>query len=525
MSKINCDFLVIGTGLAGLYSAVYASKFGKVALLSKSALEFSNTYYAQGGVAAVIDPSDSPEYHFEDTLKAGRFLNDKMAVEILVEEGAQRVKELISMGMKFDEADGEIELGLEGGHSKRRVLHAGGDATGLKLIEFFADLVRRNPNIQLYENTVVYELVGIDNTCYGARTFNYAANEFDTFISPGTILATGGASGIFKRSTNPYTTTGDGIVLAYDVGASLADMEFIQFHPSAFHSATGETFLISEAVRGEGAHLVNHEGKRFLLDYHEKAELAPRDIVSMAIYKEMKRSGKENVFLKLNHLDEKKIINRFSNICKEVKKFGLDLANDLIPVSPAAHYMVGGVKSDYNSATNINRLFVCGEVSSTGVHGANRLASNSLLECLVFGKRAVDSVNNLSPNDVIKSEDISENKIDIKSENEKLLIDVKTKLAEVMNENAGIVRSKKSLYKALRKFGDIKQKNNLDEKENYCIKLSSLLKLCELMVKSALTREDSIGGHYREDFPNEAECKYHTTANNKTGITKIEMES
>jgi len=520
LKKINCDFLIIGTGLAGLYSAIKASEFGKVALLSKSTLEFSNTYWAQGGIAAVIDPDDSPEYHIEDTLKAGRGLCDRKAVEILVNEGRDRVRELISMGMEFDRIKGNIALGLEGGHSKRRVLHAGGDATGLKLVEFLSGLVKENTNIELFENTVVYKLIDGDESCYGAHAFNYISNEYYTFVAKGTLLATGGASGVYKRSTNPYTTTGDGIVLAYDIGVEIRDMEFIQFHPSAFYSETGETFLISEAVRGEGAYLINHEGKRFMTNYHEKVELAPRDIVSLAIYNELKLSGKENVFLDLRHLDPERIKNRFTTIYEAAKKQGFDLTKDLIPVTPAAHYTVGGIKAGYDSETNIKRLFVCGEVAATGIHGANRLASNSLLECLVFGKRAVDSMVQLKnlPQEEIAS--ISGIKIQIQHTNEEILINVKTKLAEIMNNYVGIEREEGDLKKALLEIKDLEEKYYVDTDENYSRKIRGLIIICKLITESALLRRDSLGGHYRNDYKDEPEKKYHTVGDRKTNISK-----
>lgn len=520
MKKIYCDFLIIGTGLAGLYSAIKASKFGKVALLSKSTLEFSNTYWAQGGIAAVIDPEDFPKYHIEDTLKAGRGLCDLKAVEILVNEGRKHVRDLISMGMEFDETKGNIALGLEGGHSKRRVLHAGGDATGLKLVEFLAGLVKENENIELFENTVVYELISQGKCCFGANAFNYMNSEYYTFIAKGTILATGGASGVYKRSTNPYTTTGDGIVLAHNIGAQICDMEFIQFHPSAFYSDSGETFLVSEAVRGEGAHLIDHEGQRFMTKYHEKAELAPRDVVSLAIYEELKHSGKENVFLSLSHLDPERIKKRFSTIYKEAKRFGLDLTKDPIPVTPAAHYTVGGVLSGYNAETNIERLFVCGEVAATGIHGANRLASNSLLECLVYGNRAVDAIADLSGIESEKASKIVGKKISIVPSNEDILIDVKTELSEIMNNFVGIAREEEGLEKALSEISELENKYTFDETENYSIKTRGLIIICKLITESALLRRDSIGGHFRKDFPTEPENKYHTVGDKKTNISK-----
>lgn len=523
MKKISCDFLIIGTGLAGLYSAIKASKYGKVAVISKSTLELSNTYWAQGGIAAVIDPNDSPEIHFEDTIKAGNGLNDKKAVSILVNEGRDRIKDLMNMGMEFDMSDGSLALGLEGGHSKRRILHAGGDATGLKLVEFLSEQIRQNKNITVFESTVVYDLIYENDTCYGAVAFNYLTNDYFSFLAKGTILATGGASGLFKRSTNPYTSTGDGISLAYEAGAELSDLEFIQFHPTAFYSNTGETFLISEAVRGEGAHLVNHLGERFMLKNHPMAELAPRDVVALGIYNELKNSGKENVFIKLSHLDPEKIKKRFSTIYKTAKEHGFDLTKDLIPVSPAAHYTVGGIKTGYKAETNIARLFACGEVASSGVHGANRLASNSLLECLVFGQRAVLSIAELNKVTFNENEALCE-RIKIVPEKEKQLIELKRKLAEIMNNKVGIVRNGKLLKEALDEIGSLKSIFLNDEYENYNLKMKSLIETCELITSAANERTHSIGGHYREDFPNHPETNYHTRIVKGKKIEKVFCE-
>ena len=523
MKKITCDFLIIGTGLAGLYSAIKASKYGTVSLISKSTLELSNTYWAQGGIAAVIDPSDSPEIHFQDTIIAGSGLNDKKAVEILVNEGRDRIRDLINLGMKFDMSNGSIALGLEGGHSKRRILHAGGDATGLRLVEFLSDLIRRNKNISVFESTVVYDLIKQDESCLGAVAFNYLSGEFYSFFAKGTILATGGSSGLFKRSTNPYTSTGDGISLAFEAGAEISDMEFIQFHPSAFYSKTGETFLISEAVRGEGAYLVNHKGERFMTQYHPKSELAPRDVVALGIHNELKNSGKESVFIKLSHLDANKIKERFSTIYKTAKEHGYDLTKDLVPVAPAAHYTVGGIKTGYKAETNIKRLFVCGEVAASGVHGANRLASNSLLECLVFGKRAVDSIEELIGLTKTESE-ISYNKIEIFPQRENPLVELKKKLAEIMNNKVGIVRTGKLLEEALVEMKDFKNHYLTEEYENFNLKMKSLIQVCELITMSANERTHSLGGHYREDSLDSSETKYHTLIVKGKNIERVFCE-
>lgn len=505
MTKYHFDVLVIGSGLAGLYAALSAADKCKVAIVTKSTLEESNTYWAQGGIAAAISDDDSPDYHFNDTIKAGRGISDPVAVRILVDDGIARVHELIRMGMEFDKANDELTLGLEGGHCKRRVLHAGGDETGLRVADFLISKVKENKNIKIFEKTLVHKLPAGDESCYGAYAFDFIKNENIMLFSNATIIAAGGASGIYKRTTNPHTSTGDGISLAYNVGAKLANMEFVQFHPTAFYSETGTTFLISEAVRGEGAHLVNHAGERFMLNFHEEAELAPRDVVAKAIFNELKKTGKPKVFLKLDHLDTEYISRRFSHIQKEALQFGIDITKDFVPVAPAAHYMIGGVKAGYNAETNIKRLFVCGEAASTGVHGANRLASNSLLECLVFGKRAADSAINLEKVNVDSSQYFEERNFFIDSSKEELFTGLKNEIAELMTDYVGIVRDRFLLISAESKLEKISNQFTFTENEYYSIKLKSMITICRTIISAALIREESRGSHIRKDFPDEAE--------------------
>jgi L-aspartate oxidase len=321
------DFLVLGSGLAGLSTALYASRFGSVALVTKSNLDISSSYFAQGGIAVVLAEDDTFESHYNDSLIAGAGLCNKEAVKVLVTDGSKRVKELIEMGMEFDKVNGELVFGLEGAHSHNRVIHADGDATGRKVVEFFISKVTNNKNITLFENTFVFKLNVSDSICTGFSGFNYKTNEMLNFTSSFTMLATGGASAIYTRTTNPKSSTGDGITLAYEAGASIANMEFIQFHPSSLVTETDETYLISEAVRGEGAYLVNSAGERFMLGRHEKVELAPRDFVAYEIYKEWQIPNNK-VFLTLAHLDADKIRKRFGNINKELKKHNLDIATD-----------------------------------------------------------------------------------------------------------------------------------------------------------------------------------------------------
>ncbi len=502
MEELKFDFVVAGSGLAGLYSAAYASNFGKVALLTKSRFQTSNTFWAQGGIAAVVDPDDTPEDHFDDTIKAGKGLCNAESVKVLVNEGRERVFDLIDMGMQFDYEEGKLALGLEGGHSKRRVLHAGGDATGREVVNFLIRKISALTNITVFENTMAYRLISDGVNCGGVYAHNSITGKHLILTSNSTILATGGASGIFSRTTNPHTSTGDGIALAYDAGACLADMEFIQFHPTAMYTETGETFLVSEAVRGEGAHLVNNRGERFMLR-EGLDELATRDVVSIMIHHEMKKTGSSHIFLKLDHLDPVKIKKRFSTISREAKKFGIDITRDPVPVAPAAHYMIGGVKTGLMGETNIGGLFVCGEAAATGVHGANRLASNSLLECIVFGKRAVDAALSFENRGYFLHSPGM--KYNIEPEKELQALELRNRLADIMTRKAGIVRCRESLKKAVQKIEDIIDRANSFE-DNFCgLRLLSLAEVCILIARSALIREESRGGHIREDFPKQSD--------------------
>ena len=524
MKVLDFDFVVVGSGLAGLVAAYHASKHGNVALISKSVLDVSNSYLAQGGIAAVIDEDDSPEDHIQDTLIAGRGLCDYDAVEILVKEGRERVREFIDLGMKFDTTeDGQLLLGLEGGHHKRRILHAGGDATGREMTSFMVSKVCEIPNIKTFEYTTVVKLLVNDGFCHGVQALRFTDQKNLLFRSNATILATGGLSRLFSRSTNPHTATGDGIALAFEAGAALADMEFIQFHPSALYIPGKDAFLISEAVRGEGAYLINNDGERFMKDVHPLAELAPRDVVAFNIFKEIEKSGKPNVFLSLSHLDADHIRNRFKSIVKKLDELGIDLATDKIPVAPAAHYMVGGIKTDLHAQTNINGLYACGELASTGVMGANRLASNSLLECLVFSKRAIDSVVNTPIKQ--KTKTFTPPLIILDTQNESLFLEYKNQVAEILSKNVGIVRNRHKLEEAKNFFADLAAK--FPEGTNYynLIKIRQMAVIGEIISQCALEREETRGGHIREDFREENPgFRYHSLIDNKKELIHIPVK-
>lgn len=502
MQKLEFDTVVIGSGLAGLTAAWYASKFGSVAIVTKSELDTSNSWFAQGGIAAVFAPDDTPELHIGDTLTAGRGLCDYDAVEVLVNEGSDRVKELVEMGMPFDREDGKIVLGLEGGHSRRRILHAGGDATGKKLTLFMLEKVKETPNITPFEYTAVVKIVSSDNCVSGVQAISFISQQNILFSSKAVILATGGLSRVYSRSTNPHTATGDGIAMAYDCGAQLADLEFIQFHPSALSMPGHDAFLISEAVRGEGAWLLNKYGKRFMPALHPQAELAPRDVVAYSIFKEINNTSADSVFLSLAHLDAKYIRKRFQTIYQTLKEYGIDMTKDLIPVAPAAHYMVGGIRSGLDGDTNVRGLFVCGEAASTGVMGANRLASNSLLECLVFGKRASEKAAQLTRTGCSSPELLP---FILTADTDQTYLDYRNKMAELMMQNLGIIREEKKIKFALRRFEEISEQFTDHQSDYNIFKISNIAKICTLISKAALLREESRGGHIREEFPEENE--------------------
>jgi len=505
-TEIHSDFLIIGSGIAGLYAALYASKFGKVTLLTKSTIEESNSFWAQGGIAAAIDPEDSTWFHIEDTLRAGRGLCNAKAVEILVEEGKDRVMDLIALGMEFDTGESGLLLGLEGGHTKRRVLHAGGTSTGREMVRFLIAAVENNPAIIKFENTEVVQFLSHNKRCFGALALDQNFKPY-LILSKSTILATGGASALFERTTNPRGSIGEGIALSYQAGAEITDMEFVQFHPTAFYSEEGESFLISEAMRGEGAYLLNIEGERFMTEYSEHGELAPRDIVSRSIFLEMKKADENHVYLDLRHLESDYIKNHFSNIFKFCLGCGVDITKDLIPVAPAAHYTIGGVRTGLQGETNIKGLFSCGEVACTGVHGANRLASNSLLECIVFAKRAVDGAVQILSNDSGYPLDsaevnISDLKFEYSQSQSQLLLDCKKDISQALNRYVGIVRNREGVLKAIDEIERISK--SLEEFSGYYQhKLKMVIDVSLLIAKSSLIREESRGVHIREDYPDE----------------------
>jgi len=506
MKTLTFDFIVVGSGLAGLLAAFHAADYGSVALISKSELDISNSYHAQGGIAAAIGDDDLPRFHSEDTLIAGRNLCDRDAVSLLVNEGLERVKELIEKGMEFDkDEEGNLKLGLEGGHSRRRILHADGDATGKMITSFMLKKVMAKPGITTFEYCAALKIIVEENVCKGIQTLQYTDGENIIFLGKATILATGGLSRLYSRSTNPFTATGDGIALAWQAGARLADMEFIQFHPTALSIPGEEAYLISEAVRGEGAHLLDVNGVRFMPGLHPLAELAPRDVVSSAIFKRMQETG-SNVFLSLRHLHDKNLLERFHSIDAHLRPLGINLLTDLIPIAPAAHYMVGGIRTDIWGQTSIPGLFACGEVAATGVMGANRLASNSLLECLVYAKRAIEKARNLKISIPLT---FKQQTILLCPETDNEFLKVKNELANIMSDKVGIVRDATGLESALARIEAIAEHYKKSDTDYNHHKIINLTDICRLITLSAIERKESRGGHVRIDFPFEIEEELH----------------
>ena len=499
---VECDFLVVGGGLAGLYAAVCASSLGRCVVVTKQTLVQSNSYWAQGGIAAAVDPEDSPVFHKEDTITAGRGLCDARAVQVLVEEGRERVTDLINLGMKFDSDDSGLLLGLEGGHSKRRVLHAGGDATGKEMIEFLISYVSSSESVTILELVTVTDIISDGERCYGVWGYDEGRESYVRIASPSTILATGGASALYRRTTNPEGASGEGISLAWRAGAEISDMEFVQFHPTVFSGKKGDAFLLTEAIRGEGAYLLNAHGTRFMERYSPLLELAPRDVVSKAIHSEMRSCGEDYVYLDLSHLDPEFVRKRFSTIEKLCRDSGFDLTRDRIPVAPAAHYTIGGVRTGLTGETSIGGFYACGEVSNTGVHGANRLASNSLLECMVFAKRCVDGAAGGQHLGGIGGDFGGFMLADTRQSDAEFFNEARGSIIGGMSTHLGIVRDREGMKRFVAQLEEISSASE-GVTGWFGFKLGTMLDVCLLVARAALLREESRGAHMRSDYPEE----------------------
>jgi len=515
MPIVDTDVIVIGAGIAGLFTALRASETSKVVMVTKKSLLDSNTRYAQGGIAAVISDDDSPQYHLQDTLIAGAGLCDVEAVDVLVHEGPMGVEHLIQLGTQFDTENGEYALTKEGAHSQRRILHANGDATGYEIVRALSEKAIASPHIEVWDNHFIIDLVTDNDVCYGAIV--QKDNGERLFLrGKATVLCSGGAGQLYRYTTNPEVATGDGVAMAYRAGATVRDMEFVQFHPTALCYPGAPRFLISEAVRGEGAILRNIKGERFMEKYDERLELAPRDIVARAIVSEMEETKSTFVYIDITHEAPDMIKHRFPTIYKYCLDYGLDLTTDWIPVAPAMHYLMGGVQTDLNGETNISRLFACGEVSSTGVHGANRLASNSLSEAIVFGKRIVDRIATLTPIDHVPNIVYRGNR---QPHAMQPFVERRLKLQKVMVRYAGLKRHREGLQKGLEELS--RQRSIFDTvlEDRAEFEFANMLTCALLTTTSALYREESRGGHYRVDFPQRDDDNWskHTIMNRNQG--------
>jgi L-aspartate oxidase len=506
---IGGDFLVIGSGIAGLRAAISLADAGRVVILTKADPRESNTGYAQGGIAAAVGPGDSPELHASDTIGAGDGLCVPEAVRALTEEGPRYVRELIEWGAAFDRSpDGHPALAREAAHSVRRVLHAH-DATGREIARVLWEKVAAHPRVTVYDDALVMSLVTRDRECTGA-TFVGRDGAMQQVDAQRTLIATGGAGQVFRETTNPAIATGDGIAMAFDAGARVADLEFVQFHPTVLSVEGAPRFLLSEALRGEGARLINDAGEPFMSRYEPAGDLASRDLVARAIVKEVARTGAP-VYLTMAHLDGDYIRSRFPTIAQACRAAGLDLATDRVPVNPAAHYVMGGVESDLHGRTSVARLFAAGEVACTGVHGANRLASNSLLEGLVFGARAAEAMRgSVVPAALVATS--GEPTLDEPASHQ--AAPQPDAVRDLMWRHAGLVRHADGLRAAVPQLAAWRAaataRRAATPADRDLRRVASLATVGFLIARAALRREETRGGHFRADFPNRDDIHFGT---------------
>jgi len=479
------DFIIVGSGISGLNFALNIANKGRVLVVTKKKIIDSSTNYAQGGIAAVLDKLDNFNKHIKDTFVAGSYHNNKKAVNFMIKKGPKLIDRLLNLGVKFSNEQNKLQLAKEGGHSMRRIAHVG-DRTGHSIEKVLISNVQKNKNITIWENTFAIDLLVKNSTCYGLQILRNG--EVKNLFSSAVILATGGLGQVYKHTSNPSISTGDGIAIATRAGAKTEDMEFVQFHPTVLNLPQKKRFLLSEALRGEGAVLKNYQGKRFMKKYDKREELAPRDIVSRAIFKELKKGP---VYLDISHKPVSRIRKRFPYITKELKKRGLDLTKQKIPISPAMHYMCGGIKVNLHGQSNIKNLYAFGEVACTGVHGANRLASNSLLEAIVFSNQIIKSVEVKKISTVPKFKKFKPKKCKCPSSKY-----VKSVVKKVMWDNVGIVRNVDDLKKTLEKLKKLDEKYKVQILNQTDFETRNIIQTALLITKAALKRKKSLGCHF-----------------------------
>jgi L-aspartate oxidase len=494
---LETDFIVIGSGIAGLRAAIEIAQAGaRVTVLTKDRTDESNTEYAQGGIAVALSDEDEVALHEEDTLNAGAGLCDERAVRVMVEDGPHYIQELINWGTEFDREGGRLVFTREAAHSRRRILHAHGDSTGREIVRALIARARAEREIVFLAHAATESLLVSEGRVCGVRYLDPLVRAPRELRARAVLLASGGAGQLFLHTTNPQVATGDGMAMAYSAGAELADMEFVQFHPTALNIEGAPRFLLSEAMRGEGGVLRNMDGERFMTRYHERAELAPRDIVSRAIVAEMQRTATRTVYLDMTGLEPRFVRQRFPKIYETCLDYGLDITSDLLPVSPASHYCMGGVRTDLDGRASLAGLYAAGEVACTGVHGANRLASNSLLEGLVFGARAgraaaADHAQDQSRARDTTGEDERERSVPGSGE---IALAVRKRVRRLMWERVGIIRSRDLIKRALWEFEQIARAPLARASRNF-------LNVATLIARAALWREESRGAHFRTDYP------------------------